>query len=100
MAMPRNAWRQRSPARAAFLPLVTQMHGPSIANNNYWPEVYTNIAVIGDNRHRPYGDDMDHPVRFGTAPTFDPQLFANAKEYVTDVIAGETTRPLHPAGCC
>ena len=64
-----------------ILPLLTQTHGPSIANNNYWPEIYTNIAVIGDNRHRPYGDDMDAPIRFGTAPTFDPQMFANAHEY-------------------
>eukprot|EP01037_Dinobryon_pediforme_P002118 gene2118-2155_t len=79
-----------------ILPLVTQTHGPSIANNNYWPEIYTNIAVLGDNRHRPYGDDMDHPMRFGTAPTFDPQLFANALEYVTDLISGEPTRRYTP----
>ncbi len=79
-----------------ILPLVTQTHGPSIANNNYWPEIYTNIWVIGDNRHRPYGDDMDPPLRFGTAPTFDPQMFANAHEYVASLIAGEPTRRYTP----
>jgi hypothetical protein len=83
-------------AASRILPLVTQTHGPSIANNNYWPEIYTNIAVLGDNRHRPYGDDMDHPMRFGTAPTFDPQLFANAQEFVAELIAGEPTRRYTP----
>jgi hypothetical protein len=83
-------------AASRILPLLTQTHGPSIANVNYWPEIYTNIAVIGDNRHRPYGDDMDHPMRFGTAPTFDPQIFANAQEYVAELIAGEPPRRYTP----
>ena len=83
-------------AASRVLPLVTHAHGPSIANNNYWPEVYTNIAVLGDNRHRPYGDDMTAPLRFGNASSFDPQFIANAREYVLDLLAGRPTRRYTP----
>lgn len=83
-------------AASKILPLMTQTHAPSIANNNYWPEIYTNIAVLGDNRHRPFGDDMDGPIRFGNVPTFDSQIFANAREYVADLIGGNATRRYTP----
>src|SRR5213075_2127016 len=48
-----------------ILPLVTTAHCPSAANNNYWPEVYTNMPIVDANRPHPYGDSPT-PRRFGT----------------------------------
>jgi hypothetical protein len=79
-----------------ILPLVTQTHGPSVANNNYWPEIYTNLSVLGEAQRRPYGFDMDLPLRFGNAPTFDPQLVANAREYVAAILKGARLRSYTP----
>lgn len=79
-----------------ILPLITHAHGPSIANNAYWPEIYTNLAIVGDNLQRPFGFDMEAPIRFGNAPTFDPQVFATAREYVTALLKGETVRSYSP----
>lgn len=79
-----------------ILPLIVQTHGPSIANNNYWPEVYTNISVFGAAQKRPYGFDMDAPTRFGNAPTFDPQMFANAREYAAALPSGQPRRSYTP----
>jgi hypothetical protein len=83
-------------AASKILPLITQAHGPSIANNAYWPEIYTNLAMVGDNLKRPFGFDMDEPIRFGNAPTFDPQMFANPREYATALLKGETIRSYTP----
>jgi hypothetical protein len=70
------------------LPLVSLAHGPSASNNHYWPEVYSNLPVSPVGTRRPYGADMDGPVRFGNAPTFDPQLFASPREFAEAVHAG------------
>jgi len=75
-------------AASRVLPLVTQAHGPSIANNAYWPEIYTNMSSIGEFEARPYGFDMDGPTRFGNAPTFDPQMLPSARVYVESLLAG------------
>jgi hypothetical protein len=75
-------------AASRILPLVTQTHGPSIANNCYWPEVYTNISSIGTFQPRPVGFDMDGPTRFGNAPSFDPQMFPSARVYIEALLAG------------
>lgn len=83
-------------ASSKILPLITMTHGPSIANNIYWPENYTNITAIGDNLERPFAFDMDGPLRFGNAPTFDSQMFANARELVTSLVAGEVERRYTP----
>ncbi|GLQ56176.1 hypothetical protein [Devosia nitrariae] len=83
-------------ASSKILPLVTQTHGPSVANNIYWPEIYTNIAAIGDNHHRPFGFDMEGPLRFGNAPTFDSQMFANAREFIEGIVSGDPVRRYSP----
>ncbi|MCP8939447.1 hypothetical protein NK718_13055 [Alsobacter sp. SYSU M60028] len=70
------------------LPLVSLAHGPSASNNHYWPEVYSNLPVSPVGTRRPYGADMEGPVRFGNAPTFDPQLFATPREYAEALHAG------------
>jgi hypothetical protein len=75
-------------AATRILPLVVQTHGPSIANNCYWPEIYTNISAIGTYQPRPVGFDMEGPTRFGNAPSFDPQMFPSAKVYIEALLAG------------
>jgi hypothetical protein len=79
-------------AASKILPLITQAHGPSVSNNMYWPEIYTNLSALGPGPRRPYGYDMDTPTRFGNVPTFDPQLFATAKEFAEALFADE---PVH-----
>lgn len=77
-------------AASRILPLVTTTHGPSIANNCYWPEIYTNMSSIGTYQPRPVGFDMDGPTRFGNVPTFDPQMFPTARQYVESSLRDET----------
>jgi hypothetical protein len=83
-------------AASRVLPLFTQAHGPSIANNCYWPEIYTNISSIGTYQARPVGFDMDGPTRFGNAPSFDSQMFASPRSYVEDLFGGRQTRSFTP----
>ncbi len=78
------------------LPLITLAHGPSASNNHYWPEVYTNLALVEGSGRRAYGFDMEGPVRFGNAPTFDSSLFANAREYAELLLAGKPSHRYTP----
>ena len=70
------------------LPLVTLTHGPSASNNHYWPEIYSNLGLVDERSGLAYVKDIGAPLRFGCAPTFDSQLFANANEYVTAALEG------------
>jgi hypothetical protein len=72
------------------LPLVTLAHGPSASNNHYWPEIATNLGLVDGSGRRAFAFDMEGPVRFGNAPTFDSALFATAREYAEHLLAGET----------
>lgn len=78
------------------LPLVSLTHGPSASNNHYWPEIYTNLPVGAVGHHQAYRRDMDGPVRFGNAPTFDPQLFATPREFAEALHEGRTDRRYSP----
>ena len=71
------------------LPLVSLTHAPSASNNHYWPEIYTNLALFEGNGKTAYAFDMDAPVRFGNAPTFDSELFATPREWVEALLRGE-----------
>lgn len=88
-------------AVSRVLPLVTQAHAPSASNNTYWPEIYSPLGYLDGDMVSGYHSDMDAPLRFGAAPTFDGQLFANAKEFVeelmTNSLSGRFT-PLDVAG--
>lgn len=90
------AVEQAMGAASRILPLATQTHGPSIANNNYWPEIYTNVSAIGTSQTRPVGFDMDGPTRFGNAPSFDPQMFPSARVYVEALLAGSAVPSYTP----
>jgi hypothetical protein len=62
-----------------ILPLITSAHGPSAANNNYWPEMYTNMSIVDAKVRNPYGDSPA-PRRFGTVSPFDPEMFSTIEE--------------------
>ena len=78
-----------------ILPLFTTAHTPSAANNNYWPEVYTNMPIVDASRPHPYGDTPS-PRRFGTVSPLDPQLFARVDDYAEALIRGEPIAKYSP----
>jgi hypothetical protein len=78
-----------------ILPLFTTAHTPSAANNNYWPEIYTNMPIVDASRPHPYGDTPS-PKRFGTVSPLDPQLFARVDDYAEALIRGEPVAKYSP----
>jgi len=68
--------------------LITTAHGPSAANNNYWPEMYTNQPIVDAKKKHPYSD-MASPKLFGNVGGFDPQLFLSANECTDDLVKGQ-----------
>ena len=64
-------------ARASrILPLVSASHCPSAANNNYWPEMYSDMSLVDAARPGSYSDTPE-PRVFATVSSLDPQLFAS-----------------------
>lgn len=90
-----------APAEAALasasriLPLVTTAHHTSAANNRFWPEIYTNLPIVDENRPHPYGD-TPAPKRFGTVSALDPELFARIEDYADEVVSGEGSGKYSP----
>jgi hypothetical protein len=78
-----------------ILPLFTTAHTPSAANNNYWPEIYTNMPIVDASRRHPYGDTPS-PKRFGTVSPLDPQLFARVDDYAEDLLRGQSSSKYGP----
>jgi hypothetical protein len=70
-----------------ILPLVTTAHLPSASNNNFWPEMYTNMPVASDDGPGPY-TDTPSPRRFGTVSPLDPQLFSRVEDHADARIQG------------
>lgn len=79
-----------------ILPLVTTAHLPSAANNNFWPEVYTNMSIVDANVPHPYGDSPS-PRRFGTVSPLDPQMFSRIDDFADGLIKGEADGKYSPA---
>jgi hypothetical protein len=73
-----------------ILPLITTAHCPSAANNNYWPEIYSNMSIF-DGSDRGSYSDTPTPKVFNRVSSLDPQLFATVDEYAESLLAG---RPL------
>ena len=69
-----------------ILPLLLTAHGASRSNNNYWPEMYTNLAIVDATRKNPYSDTPE-PKRFGTVSPCDPQLFLGVDAFVAEMLA-------------
>ncbi len=78
-------------AASRVLPLVTTAHLPSAANNNYWPEMYTNMSISDASHPEPY-TDTPSPKRFGAVSPLDPQLFSSVDACVDEWLQG------HPSG--
>jgi hypothetical protein len=95
-AAPPQAWRRSLRARfgpsagdaeaalsnaSRILPLVTSAHHPSASNNYYWPELYTDIAIVDDGTSvATHYYDTPEPKRFGTVTPLDPELFLTVEE--------------------
>ena len=79
-----------------LLPLVTMAHCPSAANNNYWPEMYTNMSIVDAEKKHPYGDTPS-PKRFGTVSPLDPELFARVDDFAEELLKGERGAEVTPA---
>ncbi len=77
------------------LPLVTTAHGPSASNNVYWPEMYTNMPVVDENRKHPYRDTPS-PRRFGTVSSFDPELFSTVDGFADEMLKRERSGRYSP----
>ena len=80
-----------------ILPLVTVAHCPSAANNNYWPEMYTNIATVDEKNPQPYDGDTPSPRRLGTVSPLDPEFFLGIDEFADELLRGEPSGKYSPA---
>jgi hypothetical protein len=78
-----------------ILPLITTAHTPSAANNNYWPEIYTNMPIVDPNRKHPFGDTPS-PKRFGTVSPLDPQMFSRIEDFADEIIKGAPSGKYSP----
>src|SRR5579884_4254872 len=78
-----------------ILPLITTAHGPSAANNTYWPEMYTNQPIVDAGRKHPY-TDTPSPKVFGNVSPFDPQLFYRINDFADDFVKGQRSGKYSP----
>ena len=79
-----------------ILPLITTAHLPSAANNNYWPEMYTNMSIVEITPNREPYNDTPTPRRFGTVSPLDPQLFSTIEEHAASMLEGRPSARLSP----
>jgi hypothetical protein len=63
-----------------ILPLITTAHCPSAANNNYWPEMYWNMAITEAKIRHPYSDTPS-PKRFEAVSPLDPEFFSRINDF-------------------
>src|SRR4030095_8502326 len=78
-----------------ILPLITTTHLPSAANNNYWPEMYTNHSLF-DSENRGSYSDTPVPRVFGNVSPLDPQLFYRINDYTDDLLSGNVSGKYSP----
>lgn len=83
-------------AASRILPLITTAYLPSAANNIYWPEMYTNQAIVAGQEPTDGDFDTPAPYTFGTASPLDPQLFYAIDDYVTDHLSGKLNGKITP----
>jgi len=74
-------------AASRILPIITMAHMPSAANNNYWPELYTNQSLVEPARTE--YTDTPSPRTFGNVGALDPQLFSRINDFAAELLAGE-----------
>lgn len=84
-------------AASRILPLVTVAHGPSAANNFYWPEMYLNMPLAGGTGESLYRFDTPAPGTFGAVSPFDPGLFDRIDDHADDLVAGRRSGRYPPS---
>ena len=70
-----------------ILPLVLAARGLSGANNNYWPEIYTNMPIVDETKNHLYRDTMP-PKTFANVSSFDPEMFAQINDFAKALLEG------------
>ncbi|HWD91748.1 MAG TPA: hypothetical protein VG938_05290 [Verrucomicrobiae bacterium] len=78
-----------------ILPLITTAHCPSAANNDYWPEVYTNMSIVDASHPGPYQDTVT-PKCFGTVSPLDPEFFSRIDDFAAQLLSGEVSAKHSP----
>jgi hypothetical protein len=81
-------------AASRILPLITTAHLPSAANNNYWPEMYTNQSLTEPARTE--YTDTPSPRTFGNTSPLDPQLFSRINDFADELLSGERSAKYSP----
>jgi hypothetical protein len=81
-------------AASRILPIITTAHMPSAANNNYWPEIYTNQSLVEPSKTE-YGDTPS-PKVFGNTSPLDPQLFSRINDFAGELLKGERSGKYSP----
>lgn len=79
-----------------ILPLITLAHTPSVANNHYWPEMYSNIVIVDSEDKGPYHLDGREPHTFNVASPLDPALFYRIDEFAEDMAENKSSGKLSP----
>jgi hypothetical protein len=81
-------------AASRLLPIITTAHLPSAANNNYWPEIYTNQSLLEPSETE--YTDTPAPKIFGNTSPLDPQLFSRINDFVDELLKGERSGKYSP----
>jgi hypothetical protein len=84
---------QLAPA-SRILPIITTAHMPSAANNNYWPEMYTNQSLVEPAKTE--YTDTPSPHTFGNTSPLDPQLFSRINDFADELLSGERSGKYSP----
>jgi hypothetical protein len=82
-------------AASRILPVITTAHLPSAANNNFWPEVYTNHPIVDARKTKAYSD-TPAPKVFGNVSPLDPQLFSRVNDFADELLKGERSGKYTP----
>jgi hypothetical protein len=81
-------------AASRILPIITTTHMPSAANNNYWPEMYTNQSLVEPTKTE--YTDTPSPHTFGNTSPLDPQLFSRINDFADELLGGERSAKYSP----
>jgi hypothetical protein len=81
-------------AASRILPIITTAHLPSAANNNYWPEIYTNQSLVEPAKTE--YTDTPTPKTFGNTSPLDPQLFSSINDFAGELLKGERSGKYSP----
>lgn len=81
-------------AASRILPIITTAHLPSAANNNYWPEIYTNQSLLEPSKAE--YTDTPAPKVFGNTSPLDPRLFSRINDFVDELLKGERSGKYSP----